>query len=169
MRITFFLFLSRSTGIELCLNCLILDFLKSLVNPISRSNLLREILYWPVAYLGFKPPINEVQPAIQCKTSSLVPTILRHGVFFVRNKYTSTTTLFTVYYHCSCVSHNSLNMARNAVFFWGKILKLSEKCPSTFRASAFLEIFFLILLKKKIFRNDLSVLTFVILMTLLSF
>lgn len=117
-----FLFLSRSTGIELCLNCLILDFLKSLVNPISRSNLLREILYWPVAYLGFKPPINEVQPAIQCKTSSnyrsLVPTTLRHGVFFVRNKYTSTTTLFTVYYHCSCVSHNSLNMARNTVF-WG--------------------------------------------------
>lgn len=115
-----FLFLSRSTGIELCLNCLIFDFLKSLVNPISRSNLLREILYWPVAYLGFKPPINEVQPAIQCKTSSnyrsLVPTTLRHRVFFVRNKYTSTTTLFTVYYHCSCVSLNSLNMARNTVF-----------------------------------------------------
>lgn len=137
-----FLFLSRSTGIELCLNCLILDFLKSLVNPISRSNLLREILYWPVAYLGFKPPINEVQPAIQCKTSSLVPTILRHGVFFVRNKYTSTTTLFTVYYHCSCVSHNSLNMARNAVFFWVKFLNSQKNVRLHFVQAHFWRYFF---------------------------
>lgn len=137
-----FLSLSRSTGIELCLNCLILDFLKSLVNPISRSNLLREILYWPVAYLGFKPPINEVQPAIQCKTSSLVPTILRHGVFFVRNKYTSTTTLFTVYYHCSCVSHNSLNMARNAVFFWVKFLNSQKNDRLHFEQAHFWRYFF---------------------------
>lgn len=137
-----FLSLSRSTGIELCLNCLILDFLKSLVNPISRSNLLREILYWPVAYLGFKPPINEVQPAIQCKTSSLVPTILRHGVFFVRNKYTSTTTLFTVYYHCSCVSHNSLNMARNAVFFWVKFLNSQKNVRLHFVQAHFWRYFF---------------------------
>lgn len=137
-----FLFLSRSTGIELCLNCLILDFLKSLVNPISRSNLLREILYWPVAYLGFKPPINEVQPAIQCKTSSLVPTILRHGVFFVRNKYTSTTTLFTVYYYCSCVSHNSLNMARNAVFFWVKFLNSQKNVRLHFVQAHFWRYFF---------------------------